>query len=355
MTMPGRMIQMLTGLADIQKGRREMDLKEAEYETNKQQFAQSLGLQEKSAEYKKVSDLVDAIARSSSEARQAFVELAPTLGIKSDQVQALAHLATNAPETLASLQGTAATAGYRGATQDQRGTMNQEAASQAVTGMNQGAVQQSGLIAQLAGGARGQVTPGMTQAYAERASSNRSPLQALIDATIERDPDMKQRMAGIQAGTMMSEQATGQQAVGMGGVQAEFAGVRQRAQAEEMNIAKDFALGKAQGAVTSQTLNETFNVLTGKLKILDDPKAGDAVKIQAIAEYNALVTRMGLPDLLWNDQHKPTTNGVLMRLWQSIHSDVPNPPQQQPQAPFMQSPQPPSFNNSLQPFVRPPQ
>lgn len=215
-----RMIQMLAALSDMQQRRRAQDLAERQFSESQAQFAAQMGFNEKSAEYKKVADFLDAIARSSVESRNALVGLGKAVGLKDDQVQWLAAYGASAPEAMQVIQSRAAGQGYRDATPDQRAGMNREAAYAATTGMNQGQAAASVLQSMLAGGGNPVSAYGVDMlnnaaaGFLERLATGRTPEQAAMGNRFASQPDLVNQAARGMAGyaTPYQTQQLGQQA-----------------------------------------------------------------------------------------------------------------------------------------------
>ena len=109
------MIQMLATLSGIQSTKRAQALAEQQFEEQKSEFGRKMGYDEKSQEYKKVSDLIDRIATSSTESRQGLYDLGRSIGLNGDELNALMTYGHAAPESLDMLKTKAANAGVAAA------------------------------------------------------------------------------------------------------------------------------------------------------------------------------------------------------------------------------------------------
>lgn len=330
----GQIVQMLSALAGIQSQRRELDQRDQQYETSKQQFAQQMGFQEKSAEFKKAQDLLEQIAKNASAARSSVVELGQAANMPSGMVNALAHFAVSAPETVEAIRNRSASTGYNNpSATGPNAAMDREAAAGAASGMNTGGVANSGLQAILAGGAQGQVTPAMQGQYAQRSASNQTPLDALISATIAQNPDMRNRLASVTAGTGMTaaqqagnEVASRQAVAAEGDVQARFAQIRQESMYHQMEIAEKLATAKAHGSMTPGMADMAGKMIEAA-KAVVDPKSDETSRIQAKALYNRLAATIGWPDLQFRDPEAGGPAGLGARFQNSLAPfAVPNPP-----------------------------
>lgn len=375
--MPGgqaRMIQMLATLSDIQQRRRQQDLAEAQFEDSKRVGAEQMGFNVKSREYKQVADLLDAIARSSTESRGALTTLGKSLGLPDAEVAALTQYGQNAPESLDVMRQRAAGAGYAAMAPDQRATTNAEASSVATTGMNQGTIASSQLARTIDTGAQGMVTPGMQQQAAQRAANpQQNLLEALVTGVIAQDPKMVKKMAGSMAGTDMSVAQAGQQAIGAreaGAAEGQVAASFYRTNADILyqagETAAKLASAKALGGLTPQNIIEGTNSLTSMIVAIGKEK-NEASRNQLMAQYNNLARSIN-PALVASDPNElPDRASVIERIKATIVPPGYSPMQpqgagqpqmfqpsptfapQQPTPPFMNTPQP-QFLQPTSPF-----
>lgn len=343
----GQTLQLISTLAGMQSKRRELDLEEQRIEEMKHQFAVGQGFAEKSDQYKKFMDLADKFSGSAAESQGALAEVAQLLGHSPERVQALMHLGQTSPKSLQTLQAIAANRGYFNANPQQQGQMNLEAASTGMTGMNQGQMGQSTVGAAMANPTA--VTPQMQQGFAQRMSTGQNPMEAFIGQMIQNNPNMARKMAGVMAGTDMSAAQQANADVGAGGVAAQFAGVRERANESDQDIAVKLATAKATGGMTPQLQMEGFGKALQYHQAISNPKASDEDRTQAMAEYNRLIVMMGYPELQWTASSHPSAASLATRMQNAIAPSAPPPPQ----AGALPMPviPPVSQNNSLTPFL----
>lgn len=363
----GRMIQMISALAQIQNQRRALDQQERQHEEAKRQFGLQLGFNEKSQEYKKFADLVDLYGRSAAEARGAIDELAQQ-AFPNDPAkqQALKHFGLSAPETAEAIKNVAIGRGFRNPSTATPQEL--EAASQATTGMPTGGVAQSGLQAILAARAQPFVTPQMSQGYAERAATGREPLAAGVQSRILGDPNLIAKLAGVTAGTEMSAPQAAQADIGAGGVQAQFAGVRQRDVEAQSQFIEHLMQQSARGALTGSDIIAGYKYLTDITNDIATKKGDKNFTLQKMAEYNRMAAILD-PSLMRNDPNTlPDAAGLMERARRALGGSPPGltppvglappGPAAPPTQPFMSTPQPQMFGpipnyNPLMQFVRP--
>jgi hypothetical protein len=333
-----RMFGIIATMAQIQNQRKQLALQEKQAETQKEQFIQTLGFQQKSEQWKKFDKLYDRFLDASHEERDSGAELVAQMGFDPAETKILQNLIRNAPESLDSLKRTAATRGYRqGASAS---PLDQEVAATNMAGQTRGGLGTSGLQALLATSAQGQVTPFMGREFAQRAAGGNSVMEAGLGQQFALRPELMRNLANVQSGLGMTAAQTAQADIGRQGNEVGMAGVRQRGIEAEMNIAMQLATKKAAGMVTPEDINRTYGILSEKLKIMGDPKVGSGIRQQATAEYNSLVTRMGLNELIWSEQNKPTPASVLERLWRQTSPAQPQlpPARSNPMTPFVPRP-----------------
>lgn len=207
-----QMLQTIIGLGQLQMSKREQALREQQYETQKEQFAQQFGLQQGDQRFREVSKLLDAITNASHESRGALTQLGGALGLDRQSIDALAQFGQNAPHTIEMLRTIAANRGYMNATQPQQAQMDTEAAAGATTNMNQGQIAASGVTnAALGGGqvAPGTFTPDITGALQTglgiRTSTGQDPLAFSVGQMVRNNPALLTALAKIQSGTGVSE------------------------------------------------------------------------------------------------------------------------------------------------------
>lgn len=355
-------IQLLSVLAGIQQSRRASDLADRQFEEGKQEFARQMGFNEKSAEYKKFADAIDLYSRSTTEGRQALSGLGEVIFPGNQGMQALLQrYGQDAPQSLEALRQHAANVGYQNAGQQGQGQMNLEAATNATTGMNQGGMQGSGLQALIAQQGQGQVTPEMGQDAAQFTANRQNPLEALLNRTITRNPKQVTRMADIQSGGMSPTQQA-QVDIGRGGVEAEFAKLRQDGRYQEMEIATKLLTAKQQGAFTPSDMMAAYGRLAELQKNITDPKADEAARKQALAAYNSLANIMKAAGIATGLQYGPEGGGSAgtgQKVQQFIQgtTQTPSPPTDlnQQSSPFMSTPWNPaaSTGNPLNPYLNP--
>lgn len=356
-------IQLLSVLAGIQQSRRQQDLAERQFEEGKVEFGRQMGLTEKSAEYKKFADAMDLYAHSSMESRNALSGLGQTLFPGNPQMQDLLQkYGQNAPESLQAIQQVAATKGYRGALQPAQDQMNSEAAAQATTGMNQGAMQGSGLQAIIAQQGQQQVTPQMGQDAAQFTANRQNPLEALIGHAIAGNPEQARSRVAMEAGTGMSAVQRANVDIGRGGVEAEFAKLRAENRYQEMEIATKLLTAKQAGAMTPEVLMSAYGRLHELQQDITNPKASESARNQSMAAYNSLAAIMGQLGLQYPDNKASTTAGVGQRMREGITgtvappSNMSKPPVDlnQQSNPIMSTPWMPQPGNPMNPFLRRP-
>lgn len=308
-------IQLLSVLAGIQESRRRSDLADKQFEEGKKQFAEQMGITKDSADYKKMMDALHLYGESASEARSGLHGLGEVLFPGTDpgslkKRDLLVNYGQNAPESLQAIQQIAATRGYRGAEgTPAQGQMNTEAATVATSGMNQGAMQNSGLQALIARQGQSQVTPQMGQDAAQFAANRQSPLEALVNRTIQNNPAWSGKMAETQAGMGMTAAQQAQTDIGRGGVEAEFAKLRQDGRYQEMEIATKLLTAKQQGAFNPSDMMSAYGRLAELQKNITDPKSDEAARKQAMAAYNSLAAIMSAAGFATNLQYGPGGDG----------------------------------------------
>lgn len=378
--MPGgqaRMIQMLAVLSDIQQRRRAQDLAERQAEEQKSQFARSMGFQEKSAEYKKVGDLLDAIAKSSTESRNALTELGTSLGLDAQSIAALAHYGQTAPESMDVFTNKTAQQGYREQAPQVQAQMRQEGAARATTGMNMGGMAMSGLqnIMALGGNKEAMQTQfgpqglaALVQGFMQRVATNQTPVQAAVDQS-QQQQGLVPQMARIQAGTQMTAPQAGQLALGNrqattgeGNLAAQWAQINQQGmyQANMTAINQLEAMAKAQAASGANNFGgiktDDFIQGMGRLRELRNDmangKSNDAQRMRAIAEYNILTQRLGVSRQLGiGDASKaPDDAGFFSRM---VSPSNPTPQSVMPQNPYPTNPLLAPPQNPINWFGRP--
>ena len=323
--MPGfdKMIGLISALAQIQSQRRQLDLQEAEFTEGKSRFAQQMGFQEKSEQFKKASQLLDMIAKSSSESRKGLYDLGKLQGMSEQEVQALTQFGMNAPESLEILKQRGAAQGLQaGAT-----PMQQEIASSNLTGQNMGQQALSQFQNALAGGAQGQLTPQMMQSFAERSASGQNPLQALVAQNIMQNPNMVKRMAEMGSGTGLSAEAQANLDLGNRNAATAEAGVRQRLTEVEQQTAARLAeiSASGKGGMTPQALIDGQRLMNDQLRIIGDPKVAQAIRDKAMAQYNVTAQLLGL-DLLTCEKLGVRPPGTVERLQNKVVPPQPGQP-----------------------------
>lgn len=334
--MPGgmeKMVRIISALADIQNTRRKLDLDEQNAKTQREQFAQQFGFARDSEHFKKATTLLQQIAQTSTAARSPIVELSKLLGMSEQEAGQFAQYAASAPESLETMRNAQIQAGLG----PSASPFQREVAASQLTNQNQGQLAQSGLMQGMAQGAQGMVTPQMQQGFAERSATGRNPLEAFIQQQIMQNPAMASRMAGITAGTQQSAAQAAGNAVANRGVDAQYAGVQQRAIEAENQIAAQLAAGKGRSSLQDGTdVARTANDL---LKTMADPKANQAVRDQAMAQYNMLMQQAGMPQLMWQTPGGGSASWN-QRLWNQMSPPGP-------------TGTPAPLPNPLQQFVRP--
>lgn len=388
--MPGdsqaRMIQMLATLSGIQQSRRAADLEDQRFEEQKRQFATSMGFQEKSTEYKKVADLLDAIARSSSESRTALGDLGRSVGLKDDQIAALMHYGQTAPESSEMFANKQVQQGYNQANPQQQAQMSQGAASRALTGMAPGAAQVDQLQGAMAGGGNPQQAYGadmmakLAQGFAQQMATRQTPLQAQVDQSTASQPALIAQMAGMQAGNMGPAQvaqnqiaqgqlgvAQGQLDVARGGVQADFYRTNAQLIANSADVAAKLASSKALGGMTMEQFTQATNSMRELIQAVGKEK-NEASRNYLMSLYNNLAGKINPGLMATNPDEMPGKAGLLDRMGAAVSPPgMSGQPQQQPQRPpgvmpfQMQQPQNPlmnspwpQFQNPMTPFINRP-
>lgn len=377
---------MLATLSGIQQSRRAADLEDKRFEEQKRQFATSMGFQEKSTEYKKVADLLDAIARSSSESRSALGELGKSLGLPADSIVALQHYGQTAPESSEMFANKRVQQGYAQANAQDQGQMNAGAATRALTGMAPGAMQADVLQGQLAGGGNPQQAYGadmmarLAQGFAQQAATRQTPLQAQVDQRTTAQPGLIAQMAGMQAGNMGPAQlaqnqiaqgqlgvAQGQLDVARGGVQADFYRTNAQLIANSAEVAAKLASSKALGGMTMEQYTQATNSMRELIQAVGKEK-NEASRNYLMSLYNNLAGKINPGLMANNPDEMPGKSGLLDRMGSAINppgmTGQPQQPTQPPPRtgppPYQMQPNPlmnspwPQFQNPMTPFINRP-
>lgn len=373
----GRMIAMLATLSEIQSRRRAQDLAENQFEESKHQFATSMGFNEKSAEYKKVSDIVDAIARSSSEARSSLIELGKSVGLPQDQIAALTHFGMTAPETMDVMKNREVRQGIQQMTPELRARMDAEAATGATTGMNQGQQSTSALISTLAGNGDPTQAYGkdmlrsMLPGFLQRAATGQTVDQAAVSQNFAGRPGLVAQAAGIQGGNMTPYQAAElpiqqQQAnTAQGAVSADFYRTNAQIIANSQELSMKLLTAKTLGGLTPEQMTSAVGQMRELITSAGKEK-NEANRNYLTGLYNQLAKVIN-PQLMTTPENLPNQAGLLDRIGGSF---VPPgmPPQgppaagtqpmpSNPMAPFLSNPSGsmlPFMNSSPQQMIQPP-
>lgn len=353
------MIQMLATLSGIQQAKQAQDLAERQFQESTKQAAAQLGFQKDSAEYKKVSDILTEIGKTSVGSRKSLVDLGRAVGLSDAEVNALTQYGQNAPESLSTLQAKAATQGYADATPQARAGMNAEAASTATSGMNQGQAAISGVTQNLATGGTAPIAnmkadtiAKLAQSYLERFAGGEMGIGYAASRAAGDSPALVKKLAGIQAGGMTDAQQAGASAqvtqgqAALGNVQADFYRTNANMIYQAGDLAAKIASSKAMmgGFVTPENRIQATNSMKAILDAMSKEKSSSAHDYY-VAQYNNLADMIGAQKMTDTSPGGIAEQATMLEKLRG--SLIP------PGAP---PPQTPQFNNSLAPFVsRPPQ
>lgn len=326
-----RMIQMLATLSGIQQQRRAQDLDEQKFQESTQEFAAQMGFNKDQKQYKVISDLVDAIAKSSTESRNSLVELGRTLGLPQDQVQALAAFGQSAPESMQIMQQRDAAKGMSARTPATAQAQQAEAASIASTGMPSGQAATSGLTANLATGGQSPI-PGMTgpatsqvaQAFIQRLASGQSGLEYAASQAGAQNPNLVTQRAGIEGGNISPEQAAQneiarvQAQASLGGVSADFYRTNASILANAGDIAAKLATAKSLGGLTPENIIQGVSGLREIIMAIGKEKSSTN-RMYLMSQYNQLARTIN-PALMISDQNQlPDKASILDRMESAVN------------------------------------
>jgi hypothetical protein len=207
----GQMIQMISALAEMQDRRKRLAMDEHQMEVQQTQFAQQLGFNKESEQYKNATKLIDLATHGGAEGVTALYQLGKAMGLSEDQAQNISHVGMDAGSALQRVQ---ANTGKFNLDQQQAGLASmgsvsptpQQSAQQAAYLTQQaggpnamGQLGAGNLIAQMAGQAQNQITPGAPDFNAEMAK--RVAQGFLIRTGTNQDPwGFAVGQAGINAG-----------------------------------------------------------------------------------------------------------------------------------------------------------
>lgn len=354
----GQIIQMLSTLSEMQSRRKSLELQEAQMEQSKSQFAQSMGYQEKSQQYKQAMDFIDFVTRAPAEMVGQAADMAKKF-LPADKAEIIAQMAVNAPHTLQNMvqaQQKQAVAANPLNQQQQA-----ETASRLMTGQGQGANAQSALQAIMANGATAQQTaqsPAVQQSLVQNMAGY-NPLQAFLANKVTSNPATGRSFVASQTGGI-TESGAAQLALGNREAATGEARTQQEGTQGQMQIAMDLIraqIAQGQNAATSANARAVYNKA---MTILKDPKASDQIKALAKQQLEQVKTQMGVPGGANSDA---MLESLLNSLGQypggaqgSQYPGQPTPqmigvPGQPPMAPFGQTTTQPQ--NPLTSFMRP--
>lgn len=289
------LVQMIATLSGVQAKKRELDLNAQQLQQQATQFAQ-LG------EENKFTSALKLIAGSSSKTREGLTSLIDTLAPQHREA-AMAFL-SGQPIDPTVTHAQDIQAGQAAMSPGQLATVQNEAATQNATGMNVGQMAGSQLGGVMATGAIPQVTPAMTQGYAERAATGRSPIEAAVQQQ-QMASGLVTPMARIGAGV---QQTAGQAAqIGLGYANVNL-GYGQLDQAER-KMAADYGLDKmlkeaeaqhyvtgGKGAgLTGQAWLEGMQKLPNILNDINKNTSDKAGNMARIRVYNSMNAALGAP------------------------------------------------------------
>lgn len=290
----GNFIQLLSVLSEMQGQRRQLELQRQQFEEQKHQFAVGMGFQEKSAEYKKITDLLENLTASSHESRGSLIELGQSLHLDPASIQALSHYGQNAPESLAMLRTQAAQQGVNAMTPEQRGAMNNEAALAATTGMNQGTMANSGMAAMLAQGTQGMfqgMNPAQQGAYLrdflQRNVNGQDVGAAAVSHETASQPGLAAFAAKAGAGQIMTAAQGAQADIGRGGVQADFYRTNAQMIANANDVSAKLATAKAMGGLTPENIIQGVNGMR-EIVVAAGKEKNEANRMKLAATWNTL-------------------------------------------------------------------
>lgn len=322
-----QILQMIVGLGDLQERQKSRQQQEQEHKDAIALQLKQLGLQEGDKRFSQATQLMSKIAENSSAASDSIEQLASTLGLPSDVVQALKQYALTSPQTVAALRNQAAVQGYRKAPADQRAIMNQEAAFGATAGESQGQTMQSQLLAQIAG------QPIQGKDWLQQLATGLQAGMAQPMAGAVQQAGLQGGMAPIAAGTQYRGDLT----------PAQFASIDlegKRLQLEQVTQAQSAA--ERQVALQQRTGLTTSDVLSGIAKLDDiakslaDPKMDKGSRALAIKRYNSLARMIGM-DPIPDGADAPQAANMLQQYMNKYHWS-PQIPQVAPDATATQIP-----------------
>lgn len=296
----GQMIQMITALAEMQDRRRKIALDEQQYQTQKEQFGQQLGFQEKNTQTATAFKLIDLAAKGGAEGVAALHQLGMSLGLSEEQAQQISHVGMDAGSALQRIEAQRqaqqkeqeaarfqqAQAGY-----DSMGnpdaTPQQKAGQAAWYQQNAGGPAAMGqmatgnLIGQLAGQAEQQITPG-SPSFNEDMARRMAQGYGIQQATRETPWGFAVGQAGIKAGLAPA-------AASIGAGVTPIAGDMLRSQDNQADILGRLAASKnGQPDLGGQV--SALNAVHQIAKDLADKKYADKNTMNTmIGQYNAFV------------------------------------------------------------------
>ena len=294
--MPGRgmsdMIQLIATLSEIQQRRRQLDLQEREMQMRGSQFAQSMGFQEKSEEFKKFMQVLDRYAAASAESRGAFADMGKSLGFTEEQIASGGKYLGGAP---VSPQVLAAEAANRGAAQATPQS-DLESYLGATTGMNQGQAAMSGLTGQVAGEAGRQFAAQQAMPSAQRPGS------------------FTQAIQGITPGWGQFQQAD----IGRGQVQADYYRTNASMIANAQDTAAKLSSFKAMGMLTADQRIQGYNTMLQVLKEMRAKGGNDAGRLANLALFNRIAATVDPSLVIQDPDSAPDEATLIQRMQQSI-------------------------------------
>lgn len=284
----GELIQMITGLSQIQDRRRQLDLSEEQLHNQASQFSTT----QQSGEFTQALKL---IAGSSAKARQGMKQLVGSLAPQYQEA-AMSYLNSQPVDPSVIHAGNVQT-GDANMDPSQRAVVQNEAAVGNSTGMNVGQMGASQLVGQLAGGAQAQVTPQMMQDFAQRTANSQTPVDAAVGHA-QIAGGMVPGMASIGAGQSLSAPQAANLGVQQNQLAQGWAGLEQK----DREMALTYGLNRDKlnaklgpgGILTGQEWLDAVTKLPAILNDMNSPKA-DKVSNQARAKvYNLLVDITGV-------------------------------------------------------------
>lgn len=292
----GKMIQMITTLAEMQDRRKRLALEQDQFEEQKKQFAQQMGFNEKGQQQSAALKLLDAISNGGVDAHTAAPKLAQMLGFSPDQAQVFSQAAPNA----------SAAAQMFATQQQQQGLasmtpqMQQQAQQQAyLTNQAQttpGAMATSNLQAQLAGT---QISPELARRAGEgfvmRQATGQTPFEfGMGQAAL--DQNLAPQAASIAAGITPSWMNQAQDAYWRASLAGSEREALMRAQAS-----KQVDMGSYASLVNAahQIQND---IALGKY-------GNDKYKQHAIGLYNNMARILGLDFM--TGENAPESTGIV--------------------------------------------